>query len=159
MLFVGSRDQENLLSKERAPLGANILPPSHREMESTGRHQVLLCHPLLVAEDAHWKGWALQGMLLVRDAPGPLHASPEEGTTPHLPQEPPSCRPRASAVGWASQRLQRQEEQRGRGLEPRKSGHVFFLWTNSLFSEKFSCGSASAICEALPNVVKSFSQE
>lgn len=30
------------------------------------------------------------------------------------------------------------------------------FWTSSLFSEKFSCGSASAICEALPNVVKSF---
>lgn len=51
---------------------------------------MLLRHPLLMAEDAHWKGWALQGMLLARDASGPLHPSPEEGITPQLPEEPPS---------------------------------------------------------------------
>lgn len=36
--------------------------------------------------------------------------------------------------------LQHRGEQRGRGLEPSKSGHVFFVWTNSLFSENSLVG-------------------
>lgn len=67
---------------------------------------MLLCHPLLVAGDVYFKGWALQGMPLARDAPGPLHPSPEQGITPHLPTEPllqggraDGCSGRKSSVG------------------------------------------------------------
>lgn len=46
-------------------------------------------------------------------------------------------------MGWVSRRLQQPGEQRGRGLEPGKSGHVFFFWTNCLFSANSVVGRAA----------------
>lgn len=80
--------------------------------------------PRLTAEDALCRRCSLQEMLFAH-----LHPSADGGSSSLAPEEFSStwALTGAPAMGWAKRRLQRQGEQRGRGLEPSKSGHVFFF--------------------------------
>lgn len=104
-------------------------PSSLAKRRGEGQRGVRCCCIFLARKDALCKGCSLpacihllQEQLLASSRRAPLCADSQWSL----------CR----GVGV----LQRRGEQRGRGLEPSKSGHVFFFWTNSLFSENSLVG-------------------